>query len=123
MTRYDYIKEQLSQLSDADLIAVHNEYCYANSYEDDEIFDMCMFDEICNGMTPTDIAQRIYYGDFNITDNYFVYNGYENFESFDYTDDNKCPICISDIAQYMDDNDEDLSTGILDGYEEDDEDA
>lgn len=122
MTRYDYIEERLKELNSEDLIAIHNDYCSANNYTDDEIFSMCEFDEICEGMTPTDIAQRIYYGDFNITDNYFVFNGYANFESFDYADDEKSPICISDIARYMDENDEDYE-GILEEYDEDNEGA
>lgn len=92
------IKEILDNLSDEELLNIHNAY---DDYGDNEIFFMDMFDEMCDGMTPTDIAQRIFFGDFNPNHNYFKYNGYANFESGDFPRD---WIDISDIANYMYDN-------------------
>jgi len=108
-----------------DLVAIHNEYVTSTNHYDDEIFGMDMFDELCNGMSPTDIAQRIYYGDFNITDAYFRFNGYANFESFDYADDEKSGIYTNEIATYIDENEETFGNDeideLLDEWEEEHE--
>lgn len=92
------IEEILNSLSDEELLNIHNEY---NDYGDDEIFFMYMFDDMCNGMTPTEIAQRIFFGDFNPNHSYFRFDGYANFESSDFPSD---WIDTSDIANYMYDN-------------------
>lgn len=67
--------------------AIHNEYCYETNNYDDEIIEMERFDEICEGMTPSDIARSIFYGDFNPNHEYFHYDGYGNFESTNYPTD------------------------------------
>lgn len=122
MTRYEKIKEILDNMNDGNLLCINNEYCYATNNYDDEIFDMCMFDEQCEGMTPTDIAQRIFYGDFRPCDAYFKYNGYANFESFDYPLDH---VYTEDIASYIDDHEDSLFNDdiqeVLDEYEEEEE--
>ena len=124
-TRYEAIKDCLDNMSTADLVGVHNEYIENTNNYDDQIFDMYEFDEICQGMSPPDIAQRIYYGDFRICDDYFRYNGYANFESFDYADDEKSGIYTSDIARYIDEEEEDLGNreikNLLEEWEEENE--
>lgn len=124
-TRLDAIIELLDEMSTADLVAIHNEYCYKTNNYDDEIFDMDRFDELCEGMKPADIANRIYYGDFRPNDEYFCYNGYANFVSFDFSDDGNCPIYERDIAKYIDDNDDCLYDSdvkdLLDEWEEENE--
>ena len=124
-TRLDAIIELLDEMSTADLVALHNEYCYETNNYDDEIFDMDRFDEMCDGMKPTDIANSIWYGDFRPNDNYFCYNGLANFVSFDYDDDNNCPIYRKEIAEYIDENDDclynDEVKDLLDEWEEENE--
>lgn len=46
--------------------------------ERSEWLDMAEFDEIMSGYTPTEIAQKVYYGEFRYCDDYFRFNGYEN---------------------------------------------
>lgn len=53
---------------------------------DDRYYDMSMFDECMNGLTPSEIACRVAYGDFNPAHDYFRFNGYGNLES-DYSED------------------------------------
>ena len=46
------------------------------------LYNMDDFDEIIGeGYTPTELAQRIFFGDFNINHDYFYFNGYANLES------------------------------------------
>ena len=85
--KVEAIKNIIEGMDDSDAIALHNEYCYETNNYDDEIIEMERFDEICEGMTPSDIANHIFYGDFNPNHDYFHYNGYGNFESTDYPTD------------------------------------
>lgn len=87
--KVEAIKNIIEDMDDSDAVALHNDY-------DDEIIEMERFDEICEGMTPSDIARSIVYGDFNPNHDYFHFNGYGNFESTD------CPtdwIYPGDIAR------------------------
>ena len=105
MTRYEKIKTALDEMSTAELINIHNEYCDAANYPDNHIYNMDDFDEIMSGQTPWEIARCAYYGDFCPTHNYFWFNGYANLCSADFEPD---IISTEDIAQYIDDNDDDL---------------
>ena len=51
------------------------------SFETYVLYNMDDFDEIMEGYTPTELAQRIFFGDFNINHDYFYFNGYANLES------------------------------------------
>lgn len=79
--KIETIKNIIACMGESDKVALHNEYCYETNNYDDEIIEMERFDEICEGMTPSDIARSIVYGDFNPNHNYFHFNGYGNFES------------------------------------------
>ena len=81
------IKNIIEDMDDSDAVALHNEWCYETNNYDDEIIEMERFDEICEGMTPIEIANHIFYGDFNPNHEYFHYDGYGNFESTDYPTD------------------------------------
>ena len=47
-----------------------------------EYISMDEFDEYTGHLSPTDLANRIYYGDFNPNDDYFNFNGYANLVSW-----------------------------------------
>lgn len=85
--KVEAIKNIIKDMDDSDAVALHNEYCYETNDYDDEIIEMERFDEICEGMTPSDIANHIFYGDFNPNHEYFHYDGYGNFESTDFPTD------------------------------------
>ena len=89
-----------------------------------EYFDMEELDLVLEGYTPSEVANRIFYGSFNPNDEYFRFNAYANLESANeweieevYRDN------ISEIASYIveykdniDINDEGLQE-ILDNME------
>lgn len=85
--KVEAIKNIIEDMDESDAVALHNEYCYETNNYDDEIIEMERFDEICEGMTPSDIANHIFYGDFNPNHEYFHYDGYGNFESTNYPTD------------------------------------
>lgn len=99
--KVEAIRNIIEDLDTSDEVALHNEWCYANNNYDDVIIDMKRFDELCEGMTPSEVAMKIVYGDFNPNHDYFRYNGYGNFEStYDPTD----WIYPGDIARDVVDN-------------------
>ena len=120
MIKTEMIKDLLENMSESQLYIIVNEYFDKTNYYDDRIYDMDEFDEIMSGMSPSDIATKIFYGDFRPNDNYFRFDGYANLESFDYISDE---VDLEEVADYIVDNDEDFDNGdireILD--EEDEE--
>lgn len=123
MTRYEAIKEALDNMSTADIIAIHNEYCYTASNMDDYVYSMSEFDEIMGNMAPWEIARACFYGhEFCPAHDYFRFNGYANLESFEFAPEGNSGIYTSDIADYIDRTEDALNNDeiqdILDEYEE-----
>ena len=121
--KVEAIKNIIKDMDESDAVALHNEWCYETNNYDDEIIEMGRFDEICEGMTPSDIARSIVYGDFNPNHDYFHFNGYGNFESTD------CPtdwIYPGDIASDVVDREcafeNDEIQEEIDSWSDDDED-
>ena len=73
------------------------------SFETYVLYNMDDFDEIIGeGYTPTELAQRIFFGDFNINDDYFYFNGYANLESItEYEMSDHFEIIIDEIVDSM----------------------
>lgn len=90
------IKEILEDLDNYELLRIWNEFA---NY--DTVFTSEEFDEICSGMTPTEIAMKSFYGDFNPNHDFWTFNGYENFKSSDYLTD---LIYLDDLADDICDN-------------------
>ena len=122
MTKTEMIKDLLENMSESQLYTIVNEYFDKTNYYDDRIYDMDEFDEIMSGMSPSDIALKIFYGDFRPNDHYFKFDGCANFQSFDYISDE---VDLEEIADYIVDNDEDFDNSdireILDEENEEDE--
>ena len=124
----EQIRETIESLDDWDLVELHNEYCRANNYYDDEIFDMAVIDDLLCDMKPSKVLNLAFYGDFNPNHEYFKFNGYGNLESLDYLSDY---IDIDDITKYVVENEDSLGCQALaekleelsEDEEEDDESA
>lgn len=95
--------KQLKAMSDSSLISIYNEYASNNSYE--TIFDND--DDNINTFfdCPHEAVKSAFYGDYNPSHYYFIFNGYGNLASFSYTTDDNCPIDFSELAQWVIDND------------------
>ena len=103
------IKEIIEEMGNEDVRNLWNEYCSNDNRMDDWIYDMSEFDEQCSGMTPTEVGQSIWYGDFRINDSYFCYNGYENFDSFDFiVNEENSPFYIDELVNYIIENEDSL---------------
>ena len=87
MTREQAIRTYVENLSKAELVELLQ---YMNGYDgcfDDCVYyDMDEFDEFMSNYSPMQIAQMIFFGDFNPNDDYFRFNGYGNLESANWLD-------------------------------------
>lgn len=107
MTKLEKIIDLIQEMNKPDVIALHNEYCYATNNYDDEIMDSDRLNEICNGQDAEWVANRVYFGEYHPQAEYIKFNGYGNFKSIfnyevlDYIDENE-------IANYIIDNDIDF---------------
>lgn len=101
------IMEILDDLTDEELITIWNDYSY------DTVYTMDEFDEICNGLTPSDIALKSFYGDFNPDNEYWSFNGYGNFKSSDYLEDF---INTEELAKHIVESEDDYGITELEKY-------
>lgn len=103
MTRKEKIQAVIDDMSDEDLIEIHNKYCKEVDWLEDYVYPMSEFDSQMWYKTPIEIAFAIRYGSFNPRHQYFCFNGYGNLESFDKMSDfNR--LDTSEIAEYIDEN-------------------
>ena len=93
-----------------------------------EAIDMEELDLYLEGLTPTEIANRIFFGDFNPNDDYFRFNAYANLESFDAWDlEEEYKTYIDEIIEALLDNignitvDDDELEELLEQYETEEE--
>lgn len=101
MTKIEALTEKFNNLSVADQVYIHNEYCEAVNDYDRRVEYMDCFDEIWGDSEPYWIACRVFYGDFNPNHEFYYLNGYGNFVSFDYADDKNSPINVDEIVDWM----------------------
>lgn len=118
------LREYLESLDDAAKVDIWNYYTDATNNNDDSIYSMDEFDEIFSNAKPWEIARACFYSRrFNPSDSWFWFNGYANVESADYISehDDRNPIDLDALAEYIADNDDDLFNddirAILDGEE------
>ena len=73
------------------------------SFETYVLYNMDDFDEIIGECySPTELAQRIFFGDFNPNDDYFYFNSYANLESIhEYEMSDHFEIIIDEIVDSM----------------------
>ena len=98
----DNLIDVLISIDESDLVAMHNVIADADDY----IYQMFEFDEIVGGLSPSELANKIFYGNFNPNNEYFMFNGYANLES------TNSPlnvwIFLDDIAEYIESCGEDF---------------
>lgn len=103
MTRTDAIRKYINECDTDELMNVVTDVNSYDGYFDWLAwFDMDELDVYLEGYTPTEIAQKCQFGDFNINDEYFRFNGYENLESCnDYEWKRELDDARDEIAEYL----------------------
>ena len=87
MTREQAITTYVTNLIGDDLAnLIQHMNVHDGCFPESVYYDMGDFDEFMDGYTPMEIAQMIWFGEFNPNDAYFCFNGYGNLESFNWGD-------------------------------------
>ena len=87
MTREQAIRNYVEQLNGDDLAyLLQHMNSYDGCFEEAIYYDMDEFDEFMSNYTPMELAQIIYFGEFNPNNDYFRFNAYGNLESADWPD-------------------------------------
>jgi hypothetical protein len=114
------IQEVLYDMSETELIFdVYNEWCSKNNYHDDRIDNICDIDEFLGECSFTEALKQIDTDNFDLSDDYIMctiygYKSLDDDEAFEVVEDN-----ISDIIDYIIENDEDFGNdGIRDILDE-----
>lgn len=124
----EQIEEILNNMRTPELVSAWNEFCYSSDNYDDVIFDNDEYElnEQLSGLDAYTVLCRAHYGDYDLSDNYANWDGYGNLNSFNYADEEKSPIYITEMVDYIIDNEISLGISeiddIISGYEDDDED-
>lgn len=113
---FEKVKSVLENLDDSELMRIWNEYTQMNSYDDQEIFEMYMFDELMDGRKPSEILNKVA-SDFDINDDYFVWGVY-GCESFNDVSDK---VYFDDLANYIVANNETFDNDELEELIEEEE--
>lgn len=114
---FEAIKDYLNDLSSSELVSIHNEYCNNNNmddtiYSNDEEFFSTFFDN--------DVIKAVRaasYGEYKFSDEWVMFNGYANLESFDYPNDR---IDITELANNIQDNPNNYDIELEEEEEEED---
>lgn len=77
------ITDFLNELNSGELVSIHNEYCQSVNYSDDEIYtnDEEFFEMFFEGKA-MEAVRAVSFGDYRYNDDYIVFNGYGNLETF-----------------------------------------
>lgn len=87
MTRKQAITTYVENLSRGELAELlQHMNSYDGCFADCVYYNMDLFDEFMDGYTPMEIAQRIFFGEFNPNAEYFRFNAYGNLESLTWHD-------------------------------------
>ena len=87
MTREQAIRNYVEHLIGGDLAyLLQHMNAYDGCFDDAIYYDMDEFDELMSNYSPLEIAQMIWFGEFNPNDDYFRFNAYGNLESADCLD-------------------------------------
>ena len=107
MSKLEKIIEVIENMDDSDLVRIHNNYCQNCNLPDDEIYMNDLDDVLC-GCSPTEVAMKIRFGNWNPSHDYCWFNGNGNIESGDGYMLLDHQIFPSDIAREAIDDDHDF---------------
>lgn len=77
------VKEYLNGLDNSKLVNIHNEFCQSTNNNDDEIYtnDEDFFNTFFDGKV-IEAVRAASYGEYNYSNDYVMFDGYANLQSF-----------------------------------------
>jgi len=84
LNKHSEIVEALENMSNEDLMQVHNQFCENSNYMDSQIhYNDEEFIEVFFSGSPAEFQRACEYGDYKYRHSFVQFNGYANLESFD----------------------------------------
>lgn len=113
------ITDYLNHLDNAELVSIHNEYCQIAKMDSDEIYnnDEEFFNMFFEGKV-LEAVRVVSFGEYRYQDEFVVFNGYGNLETFNNPADN---VDIAAIAADILENEQNYNGIELEEVEEDSE--
>jgi hypothetical protein len=107
--KINLVLSEINEMNQLDLIELNNLYCDSiNAQEgliysnDDDFFEMINFSGL-------QVAQAVFYGEYNYSHDWVSFNGYGNFKSYQYFEVNDLVELPHVMAEYILDNYNDFS--------------
>lgn len=119
MTREKIMEFINRSMVDTEVITLWNECAESKCCYDDRVYDNdeTFFNEMFR--TTYDAVRAATNGDYNVHDDYVVFDGYANLQSFDWLDDNNSPVDEDILVDWLMENPEKAAElGIEDEEEE-----
>jgi hypothetical protein len=103
MNKINAIVDIIDNWETHDLVTAWNERCEEQDLYDERIEDMYSFDELYDGMKPTEIADMLHNASFSTGDDYFEFNRHGNISSFSYVSDSDW-FDMDELAEFIAEN-------------------
>ncbi len=103
------IKKAIEQMNEGQLVELNNMYCQEFGYHDNEIYENDEeFFNMCFEGKPFKAVRATFYGDYNFSHEYVIFNGYGNLETFNTMDIEKLVDSVEVMAENIADRFEDF---------------
>ena len=105
----DQIIEIINNMTSDQLVELNNKYCQELNYDSGEIYinDEDFFNTFF-GDNPMEVARSTFYGDYNFSHDYVIFNGYGNLVTFNYMDTDRLVDSVETMAEEIADRIEDF---------------
>jgi hypothetical protein len=109
-TKKDFIINAINEMTPGELIDLNNTYCQSAHYSDSEIYsnDEDFFETYFANET-LKAVRATQYGDYRYSDDYVIFNGYGNLDSFNYMNTDKLCELVGTMAEYIEENEQDFT--------------
>lgn len=105
----EQIIEIINNMTSDQLVELNNRYCQELNYDDDEIYinDEDFFNLFFRD-NPMEVARATFYGNYNFSHDYVIFNGYGNLVTFNYMDTDRLVDSVERMAEEIADRIEDF---------------
>lgn len=106
-TRDELIQDlmiEIKEMDSSEIFDLNNRFCDSAKYSCDELF--INDDEFFEMFFPKaiDAVRAVHFGDYNLSHDFVMFDGYGNLQSYSYLDFNNLPDMPLNIAEYIADN-------------------
>lgn len=96
----EQIIEIMNNMTSDQLVELNNKYCQELNYDSGEIYinDEDFFNTFFEN-NPMEVARATFYGEYNFSHDYVIFNGYGNLVTFNYMDTDRLVDSVETMAE------------------------